>query len=595
MEWYIPVDVSSDVAAGQHRRLYRVDLAAAAGDVTVTLTDGATPNGTAHYVGVVIKGDPSGRQVVVRRSGDGSPVIGQLLFQGQAAWFAWNGDNWDVVAEAGPEYGPAVPNIAALADIDDELLQAGARVRVLSVLDDFELLPTSGLPDTPMLVVATQSGNGKWVRCLQGDAGAWLAESEWRVDVNTGDDENAGRNASPLASWAELNRRFGGATAYHETSKVIRVTALGASDPLDFNWGTAPSALVNVIGDLTTSFAGAVVAKTDLSEVAPGTANAVTAAWTIAEVGLLARDVTNNRWCFPGFDLGAVGSDRNLECSPWANIDTTNGSATITTGNSTVAATLETYTLPTVAATSNLNVIGSRTGQVIGVLVQQLRFDGQHSNFSGMKLCVQNCRLASVRFQRGPVILNNTYNVNGAPFEASEAASSVTLSAGVWASGMANNNNGQGCLFDVRSNALFLGQLYMNRRGIARLRNVFFMRMGSAPPIVFRDGSLGYMTSTSSVCGTGHTASNFFCTDTSGVQIQSGSAVAVCKLSNGGLPILLGGLSTCNAFDPATGLYSLPRNLTYALIDATFAAGGFGGAAFDPKFGTFFQVNPVAP
>lgn len=491
-----------------------------------------------------------------------------------------------------------VPNEAALLGINDNLYPSGSTARVMSHLDDFELLKASTLPLTANLIVATQSGVGRWVRCLQPDAEAWLAETEWRIDFATGNDENAGRNASPLRTWAELMRRWSGASGevYHTVSKTVRVTSLGPTDAMDFGFGTAPGVIVNVIGDLTVAFSGTISAKTDLSEVAPGTANAAVSTWTNAQVGRLVRDVTNNRWSMVNFDLGAVGADRNLELAPWANLDVVNGSTTVTTGNSTVGAAIEVYTCPVVAAVSNLRAIGSATGQVVGVLVQQLEFTGQHTNFSGIKLCVQNCPLGSVRFQPpGPVILNNTTNLNGAPFEASASGALVTLNAGRWPQGMGNNNNGVGCTFDVRSNTIFNSQIQMNRRGFLRIRNMFVMRCGGASCINLRDGSLCGMSSTSSLCGTGNSGINFFIVGSSGVQIESGTAVAVCKLSSGALPIAFDNVGTCNAFDPVTGTYSVPRNLTYANIDATFGAGGFGGGAFDPRFGCFFQVNPVAP
>jgi hypothetical protein len=464
-------------------------------------------------------------------------------------------------------------------------------VRIACYLDDADLLKDSALPLHPQLVWATMSGVGRWVRRLQPNRGVWLGQTAWRIDSSIGSDDNSGKPEAPLQTYAELWRRWSGAgsSVHHTVSKTVDVVSLLSTDGFFGRYTTAPDVIVNIRAVLPTpAFSGSVSGKADYQAVtAPGTTSKVTSTWVPAtERNRLVRDVTNNRWAFVDLDLG--GGQAKL--SPWADIDVVNGGTSITTGDTTFGASIETYVLPVVAATCNIWADSVRTGQLISVLVQGFEFTGQQSLFGGAKLCLQNCKLGNVRYGSGPINLNNCWSLNGAMFIDGPSPFMV-WAAGLQTGGLANNANSGGAVFDLRNGVICEGaQIFMNRLSLLRLRDVFFENFGGATCVVLTDGAQ-CVISASNVCGNGNAGAAFDVRGNSKVGIV-GTAVSQCKLTTGTTQFLLNGTATTNAFDPTTAAISAPRSNTFANIDATYASGGFGGSALELRTGAGFGQVP---
>lgn len=130
-----------------------------------------------------------------------------------------------------------VPNGAGLAVIDDTLYASGTRVRVLSVLDDVDLLktgPGSTRTVDNITVWATQSGVGRYVRRLKASA-TWAQQLDWGIDPLLGNDENVGTAAAPLRTPGEFSRRIPAGTLIALKMVVELLNDLERNDPLRIN------------------------------------------------------------------------------------------------------------------------------------------------------------------------------------------------------------------------------------------------------------------------------------------------------------------------------------------------------------------------
>lgn len=74
----------------------------------------------------------------------------------------------------------------------------------------YRLDKTSTATADGVTVVAPVAGPGRWLRWAgDGPDPAALLQTEWHINATTGSDSNDGSAAAPLASWAELRRRYG--------------------------------------------------------------------------------------------------------------------------------------------------------------------------------------------------------------------------------------------------------------------------------------------------------------------------------------------------------------------------------------------------
>ena len=96
----------------------------------------------------------------------------------------------------------SVANLAALAALVDADL-----AWVQSLLCYFHRNASSTLvPDGITIIAAATAANWEWM--TETTAPDWLAQLGWTIDSATGNDENAGGAAAPLATFDELQRRL---------------------------------------------------------------------------------------------------------------------------------------------------------------------------------------------------------------------------------------------------------------------------------------------------------------------------------------------------------------------------------------------------
>ncbi len=176
-----------------------------------------------------------------------------------------------------------VANVAAFAAIDDTLLQDHTRARVTTFLDDFDLLKTSTLTFQTNVIIATQSGTGRWVRRLQPNL-VWQSQTDWAIDPLLGNDENTGTIASPLASGPELARRWGTWGTIANNTILQIVSSLPLDNPLriQINLPLAPNGATAtrfvIKGIRTQAATGALTGYTPLSRTTGATTrNTITA------------------------------------------------------------------------------------------------------------------------------------------------------------------------------------------------------------------------------------------------------------------------------------------------------------------------------
>ena len=81
------------------------------------------------------------------------------------------------------------------------------RVRVLTLLQEFEYDASSVESDDGITVITPPSGVGRWLRDLA-PVPTWTAKDVWYQDSVTGDDEYAGTAARPVRTLREITRRL---------------------------------------------------------------------------------------------------------------------------------------------------------------------------------------------------------------------------------------------------------------------------------------------------------------------------------------------------------------------------------------------------
>lgn len=184
-----------------------VAVAATAAQIPLSL-DGidTTPLASGHF-GVITTGALTGKlyrlDAASTAAPDGVTVIAPLT--GPGRWLEW----------AGPGGGGGffvVNGIATgttqLQNVPTSNMATGTTAYVQSVEDAFVFDAAGGLTADGITVVDGLDG-GQWVRRENVGSEVWRTQDEWHINATTGNDENAGDAANPLATWAELRRRLG--------------------------------------------------------------------------------------------------------------------------------------------------------------------------------------------------------------------------------------------------------------------------------------------------------------------------------------------------------------------------------------------------
>ena len=108
-----------------------------------------------------------------------------------------------------------VDNCAALSQVNDTAVTNGTAISVVTVSDIYILDNTSTATVDGIVIVATKSGTGRWVRSGISSP-KWAIRDTWYINSIGGDDENVGdTNTTALATFSEYNRRIG--------AQVVRV------------------------------------------------------------------------------------------------------------------------------------------------------------------------------------------------------------------------------------------------------------------------------------------------------------------------------------------------------------------------------------
>jgi hypothetical protein len=116
--------------------------------------------------------------------------------------------------------GTVAADVAALGALPATV---GGLVFVTTLLCYWHKNPASTLtPDGITVVAAT--GGGNWERMIETSSPEWQSVATWTVNTISGDDENAGTALAPLATMAEIRRRWGQYRPLFDHDVTINVT-----------------------------------------------------------------------------------------------------------------------------------------------------------------------------------------------------------------------------------------------------------------------------------------------------------------------------------------------------------------------------------
>jgi hypothetical protein len=227
-----------------------------------------------------------------------------------------SGTTLDPILNVTPPTFPlqTVANVAALAALASAGFQDGTLAYVQTYKAFFALV-LSGQPVTANVRVAASGNAGHlWVRCLE--SSAWWSQLTWFIDPanvsGTASDENTGAsNVLPLATWAELGRRFRARNLPGVETNTFNVTLMSDSattDSVQFHMGTnyRTTGTILVQGTVTPVAVGiiAVAQAKNAATNLPNTINVVGFNWA-THVGQIIRLVgTNTTTAVVEADLG---------------------------------------------------------------------------------------------------------------------------------------------------------------------------------------------------------------------------------------------------------------------------------------------------
>lgn len=185
-----------------------VAVATTAAERAVSLDGVDTSNLASGHFAVITSGSFQGRMYRLDAASaltpDGASVIAPVA--GVGRWLQWPG------AGGGGAATFSVDGIQTgttqLVDVPTASLSSGATAYVDTIEDEFVFDPDSALTADGITVV-DGNGGGQWLRRTHIGNQRWREQAEWHIDASTGNDENDGSAANPLASFAELRRRYG--------------------------------------------------------------------------------------------------------------------------------------------------------------------------------------------------------------------------------------------------------------------------------------------------------------------------------------------------------------------------------------------------
>lgn len=486
-------------------------------------------------------------------------------------------------------------SVASQADLASYPRDSGTVVYLESFRDLAVYRAASPATVDGVTVFAAYGGVGRWERlCIPHPS--WLQQTVWEIDTGAaGNDENDGlTTGTAIKSWEELMRRCAGYGGRWDAgaggATAITINLRGNGHVLIGKIHVRNGLKLVINGIRTTATTGITVgSKTDLSR-ATNAYTEVASTWTLtSEIGRLVKDVTNGRYSWVYVDVGgAAGVDDRAVIPPWCALGET-GTPTIANGNSTVGASLETYTLPTVVS-PQLFVSGT-AGTTSSFVLQNVEItsaSGTARVFSeNAQLFYQNVKInGNIRFGFGTHILHNCWLAGDGAY-AIDAAAYVRIISGVstvaWVGSAASRPQ---CSIELRNDVLFGASLTVPYKCVLRVLDAWFRNVVDC--IVMSQGSAVNFggNAAGSLNGSGNTTA---------IKMNNGTDMTFTAASGFNISctnfITVGGATTARAWDDAGGAYTAARTLSAANLVATVAAGGFGSKLNDPVSGCRVTVD----
>jgi hypothetical protein len=172
-----------------------------------------------------------------------TPGLAEASVQALAAKRRGNGEQAEAIMNASLDAGQvsgvsttSVANLAALVALDDSLIEDGSIVNVVTLRTRFMLDKQSAVTAASMVILATASGTGRWVRTSDVSP-SWGYQTAWYVDAqgNDSNDEYAGTSEKPLATFNEFLRRVNGRINANVTVTLLSDLETDGSDIIAFN------------------------------------------------------------------------------------------------------------------------------------------------------------------------------------------------------------------------------------------------------------------------------------------------------------------------------------------------------------------------
>ncbi|HUU98235.1 MAG TPA: hypothetical protein VM487_21085 [Phycisphaerae bacterium] len=166
----------------------------------------------------------------------------------------------------------AVPNEAALLNINDAALADGSAVMVGAFGVPYVLDKTSGImPQVGVAALAQSGGFARWIRQLVVNP-RWLNQVAWEIDPVGGNDENDGSPGNGLLTLDELERRWGdGTVAVSANVQVLAGTVTTTTNTLRWRFGIANNNNVGFGGQRTLLYQGTITGYAPKTGTLPGT------------------------------------------------------------------------------------------------------------------------------------------------------------------------------------------------------------------------------------------------------------------------------------------------------------------------------------
>ena len=220
-----------------------------------------------------------------------------------------------------------VANLSALSQINNTAISNGTAISVVTVLDIYILDNTSTDTIDGIIIVATKSGTGRWMRSGTSNS-KWAERETWYIDSVNGNDENVGdTNSTALATFAEVDRRIG--PRIIKVFVTINILNDVAESFCGFQ-GAFPQ-IVMIMGTQTTIATGTITSITqwdhDPSDgyVASGliTDTALSGDWSVAGLGgtsLLEKKIVITDGASEGayaYLIADTGNPKEAHVSPW--------------------------------------------------------------------------------------------------------------------------------------------------------------------------------------------------------------------------------------------------------------------------------------